>query len=162
MLILTRNLGDTLFVEHGGSVFEVKILGIYGRQVRLGISAPVAFTADRFSANMRCCNALMGRVRTKDYLPKNVYLAMCAVCQTAYLVDEQKRQRVTVRRTVQLLLDILGGDQHQATDSTTFFRHLADLKPTHLQFEKMYRVIAPWLQELKALPKMQETSNETK
>jgi len=37
MLILTRNEGESLFI---GDDIEVKVLGVIGNQVRIGISAP--------------------------------------------------------------------------------------------------------------------------
>lgn len=39
MLVLTRNIDESIFIGDQGDI-KVKILGIFGRQVRLGIEAP--------------------------------------------------------------------------------------------------------------------------
>jgi len=44
MLILTRKLGESITI---GDDIKVTILGIYGRQVRIGIEAPASVTVHR-------------------------------------------------------------------------------------------------------------------
>jgi len=44
MLILTRRLGESIMI---GDNIKVTVLGIYGRQVRLGIDAPLKVTVHR-------------------------------------------------------------------------------------------------------------------
>lgn len=39
MLVLTRNIEESIFIGDQGNI-KVKILGVFGRQVRLGIEAP--------------------------------------------------------------------------------------------------------------------------
>lgn len=40
MLILSRRVGETLFIGEGDNRVEVIVLGVKGYQVRLGINAP--------------------------------------------------------------------------------------------------------------------------
>ena len=44
MLILTRKLGESITI---GDDIKVTVLGIYGRQVRLGIEAPLKVVVHR-------------------------------------------------------------------------------------------------------------------
>jgi len=46
MLILTSRLGEALFIGEKWEV-EVRVLGIKGNQVRLGVSAPDSYKIDR-------------------------------------------------------------------------------------------------------------------
>lgn len=40
MLILTRRIGETLFIGEGEDAIQVAVLGVKGSQVRLGVEAP--------------------------------------------------------------------------------------------------------------------------
>ena len=44
MLILTRKPGDSIYI---GQDIKVRVLGVHGTQVRLGVDAPPSVTVDR-------------------------------------------------------------------------------------------------------------------
>ena len=50
MLVLTRNSGETIIID--GRI-EVKILGIRGGRVRVGVSAPESLRVDRAEVHWR-------------------------------------------------------------------------------------------------------------
>ena len=53
MLILTRKLGESITI---GDNIKVTVLGIYGRQVRLGIDAPLKVVVHREEVYVRIQN----------------------------------------------------------------------------------------------------------
>ena len=50
MLVLTRKIGEEIFLEHGGVRIVVKLLKIHGRAAKLGIAAPREVSIHRFGS----------------------------------------------------------------------------------------------------------------
>jgi carbon storage regulator len=63
MLILTRKIGETIII---GDDVAIKILGVKGTQVRIGINAPPAVTVHRQEVHERI---LIEREAAKELLP---------------------------------------------------------------------------------------------
>jgi len=50
MLVLTRKVGEEIFLEHDGVRIVVKLLKIHGRAAKLGIAAPREVSIHRFGS----------------------------------------------------------------------------------------------------------------
>lgn len=61
MLILTRKLGESITI---GDDIKVTVLGIYGRQVRLGIDAPIKVVVHREEIYVKIQNENQKAART--------------------------------------------------------------------------------------------------
>lgn len=60
MLILTRRVGEAIMI---GKDIEVRVLGVQGRQIRLGVQAPKDVVVDREEVTQR---KALERVRSES------------------------------------------------------------------------------------------------
>ncbi|MFA6354515.1 MAG: carbon storage regulator CsrA [Candidatus Paceibacterota bacterium] len=65
MLILTRKLGESITI---GDNIKVTVLGMYGRQVRLGIEAPLKVVVHREEVYVRIQRERTAQVGKKDLM----------------------------------------------------------------------------------------------
>ena len=87
MLILTRKLGESITI---GDNIKVTVLGIYGRQVRLGIEAPLKVVVhreefDRLHSYGRCCLPVASPKRFGDSCRR---ANLCSDLQCGHYPDE--------------------------------------------------------------------------
>lgn len=59
MLILTRRIGETVII---GDDVKVKVLGVHGNQVRLGVDAPKELSVHREEIYQRIQNEIEGEI----------------------------------------------------------------------------------------------------
>lgn len=129
MLILTRRLGEetTLNVIQPGQV-KVMVLGIYGRQVRLGFTGGLEeVKIHRLHETELCCDEALIRF---PYPANRTYqlfiVGACQLCGKVYVVHTGRHQRVEVSDLTFIQLLEYAGLGLEITDRGVIKEHLSD------------------------------------